>query len=46
MPKLIESHADSHFVWLGDDWPAIAERIRVFLDKDPPAVVGPSHADA
>ncbi len=44
--ELIESHADSHFVWLGDDWPAIAERIRVFLDTDPPAVVGPSHADA
>ena len=43
--ELIESHADSHVVWLGDDWPAIAGRIRVFLDTDPPAVVGPSQAD-
>lgn len=30
--ELIESRADSHFVWLGADWPAISERIRCFLD--------------
>ncbi|MEH0550846.1 alpha/beta hydrolase [Streptomyces sp. B21-101] len=29
--ELLESHADSHFVWFGDDWPAIATRIRGFL---------------
>jgi len=34
--ELVESRAHSHFVWLGPDWPAIAERIRVFLDIDPP----------
>jgi pimeloyl-ACP methyl ester carboxylesterase len=39
--ELVESRADSHFVWLGADWPAIAERIRAFLDTDPPDVVGP-----
>ena len=33
--ELVESHADSHFVWLGPDWPVIAERIRTFLDTDP-----------
>ena len=30
----VDSHAHSHFVWLGSDWPAIAERIRTFLDAD------------
>jgi pimeloyl-ACP methyl ester carboxylesterase len=35
--RLIESQADSHFVWLGRDWPAIAERIRSFLSTDPAA---------
>ncbi len=44
--ELVESHAHSHFVWLGADWPAIAERIRAFLDTHPPAVVGPSRPDA
>jgi pimeloyl-ACP methyl ester carboxylesterase len=39
--ELVESHADSHFVWLGPDWPAIAERIQAFLNTDPP-----KHADA
>lgn len=34
--ELVESRADSHFVWLGPDWPAIAERIRGFLHTDPP----------
>jgi len=33
--ELIESRADSHFVWLGPDWPAIADRIRGFLGPDP-----------
>jgi pimeloyl-ACP methyl ester carboxylesterase len=32
--ELVESQADSHFVWLAPDWPVIAERIRVFLDTD------------
>ncbi len=39
--ELVESRAHSHFVWLGADWPAIAERIRAFLDADP-SVVGSS----
>jgi len=30
--ELVESRADSHFVWLGPDWPAIAERVRLFLN--------------
>lgn len=30
--ELFESNADSHFVWLGPDWPMIADRIRVFLE--------------
>jgi pimeloyl-ACP methyl ester carboxylesterase len=34
--ELVESRADSHFIWLGSDWPAIAETIRVFLTTDPP----------
>jgi pimeloyl-ACP methyl ester carboxylesterase len=34
--ELVESHADSHLVWLGPDWPAIAERIRAFLAAAPP----------
>jgi pimeloyl-ACP methyl ester carboxylesterase len=29
--RLIESQADSHFVWFGDDWPQIAAAIRDFL---------------
>ncbi|WP_327000394.1 alpha/beta hydrolase [Dactylosporangium sp. NBC_01737] len=36
--ELVESRADSHFVWLGADWPAIAARIRAFLDLGPPAI--------
>jgi pimeloyl-ACP methyl ester carboxylesterase len=44
--ELVESRADSHFVWLGADWPAIAERIRAFLDADPSVVVGSSGPDA
>lgn len=37
--ELIESSAHSHFVWLGADWPAIAERIRAFVHTDPSAIV-------
>jgi pimeloyl-ACP methyl ester carboxylesterase len=35
--ELIESQADSHFIWLGSDWPAIAGKIRTFLNagEDP-----------
>ncbi|MGW3248433.1 alpha/beta fold hydrolase [Streptomyces sp. NPDC001070] len=33
--ELVESRADSHFVWFGHDWPAIAETIRAFLTTDP-----------
>lgn len=29
--RLIESAADSHFIWFGPDWPAIAAEIRDFL---------------
>jgi len=36
--ELIESRADSHLIWFGEDWPAIAERIRAFL------MLGPSSA--
>lgn len=28
---LLESNADSHFIWLGRDWPAISGEIRGFL---------------
>ena len=33
--RLIESHAPSHLVWLGSDWPAIAEQIERFLHGEP-----------
>jgi pimeloyl-ACP methyl ester carboxylesterase len=42
--ELVESHADSHFVWLGTDWPVIGERIRGFLDTNPPAAVNGHHS--
>ncbi len=29
--KLVESQADSHFIWFGHDWPTIAETIHAFL---------------
>ena len=29
--ELVESHADSHMVWLGADWPVVGERIVAFL---------------
>jgi pimeloyl-ACP methyl ester carboxylesterase len=44
--ELVESCAHSHFVWLGSDWPTIAQRIRAFLDTDPTAIVGMSRPDA
>jgi pimeloyl-ACP methyl ester carboxylesterase len=33
--RLIESRADTHFVWFGPDWPEIGERIRVCLTTEP-----------
>lgn len=44
--QLVESRAHTRFVWLGPDWPAIAERIRLFLDTDPTAAVGPTRPGA
>jgi pimeloyl-ACP methyl ester carboxylesterase len=44
--RLVESQADSHFVWLGPDWPAVAERIRLFLNTDPGATAGSSRSGA
>jgi pimeloyl-ACP methyl ester carboxylesterase len=38
--ELVESQADSHFVWLAPDWPMIAERIRGFLEADNPRSSG------
>ncbi|MFE7171469.1 alpha/beta fold hydrolase [Streptomyces sp. NPDC057616] len=35
--ELLESSADSHSVWFGDDWPAVAARIRDFLSAGGPA---------
>ncbi|MEV7891740.1 alpha/beta fold hydrolase [Streptomyces sp. NPDC002817] len=32
--ELIESWASGHFIWFGQDWPAIADRIRDFLLTD------------
>jgi len=29
--RLTESNADSHFIWLGQDWPAISGEVRAFL---------------
>ncbi|OHV65582.1 alpha/beta hydrolase [Pseudofrankia sp. BMG5.36] len=42
--QLVESRAHTHLVWLGPDWLAIAERIRLFLDTDPTAAVGPARS--
>jgi hypothetical protein len=33
--RLIESQAGTHFIWLGPDWPAIAQQIRDFLAAGP-----------
>jgi pimeloyl-ACP methyl ester carboxylesterase len=35
--ELVESQADSHFIWFGPDWPAIAETIHVFLTTELPS---------
>ena len=43
--QLVESRADTHLVWLGPDWPEIADRIRLFLDTDPTDAVGPARSD-
>jgi pimeloyl-ACP methyl ester carboxylesterase len=40
--ELVESRADSHLIWLGPDWPAIAVRVRAFLTADP--ITGPTAA--
>lgn len=34
--ELVVSAAHSHFIWFGDDYPAVAETIRQFLARDPP----------
>jgi pimeloyl-ACP methyl ester carboxylesterase len=41
--ELVESHADSHLIWLGPDWPTIAATIRAFLAIDPTPASGPVH---
>jgi pimeloyl-ACP methyl ester carboxylesterase len=41
--QLVESHADSHFIWFGPDWPTIAETIRTFLTTGPPPTPDPRH---
>jgi pimeloyl-ACP methyl ester carboxylesterase len=33
--RLIESNSDSHFIWFGPDYPAIAATIRGFLASEP-----------
>ena len=33
--ELLESHADSHLIWFGQDWPLISERIHAFLAEGP-----------
>jgi pimeloyl-ACP methyl ester carboxylesterase len=38
--ELVESTADSHFIWFGPDWPTIAETIRLFLTTDAPSTPG------
>lgn len=40
--ELIESHAHTHFVWLGADWPTIAGRIDTFLSAAAPISARPS----
>jgi len=44
--QLVESQADSHFIWLGPDWPTITETIRVFLTTDPPQTPDRCHEPA
>jgi pimeloyl-ACP methyl ester carboxylesterase len=38
--ELVESGASSHFIWFGEDYPAIAETIRRFLARDPSPTLG------
>lgn len=38
--ELVESAASSHFIWFGEDYPAIAETIRRFLARDPSPTLG------
>jgi pimeloyl-ACP methyl ester carboxylesterase len=38
--ELVESAASSHFIWFGEDYPAIAETIRQFLARDPSPTLG------
>jgi len=38
--RLIASGASSHFIWFGDDYPAIAATITSFLEADPAASAG------
>jgi len=33
---LVQSQADTHLIWLGHDWPTIADTIRDFLTTEPP----------
>ncbi|WP_406442371.1 alpha/beta hydrolase [Streptomyces sp. NBC_00631] len=35
--ELLESSADTHFVWFGEDWPEVAARMRGFLSAGPPS---------
>ena len=38
--RLITSRAPGHFIWFGDDYPAIAAAITSFLEADPAAPPG------
>ena len=38
--ELVKSVASSHFIWFGEDSPAIAETIRQFLTRHPTRPVG------
>jgi pimeloyl-ACP methyl ester carboxylesterase len=40
--RLITSRAPTHFIWFGDDYPAIAADITSFLEADPAASPGSS----
>lgn len=42
--KLVESHADSHMIWFGPDYRAIAATIRAFLLADHHTACGPVNA--
>lgn len=38
--ELLESDSESHFLWFGSDYPAVADRIRQFLTSDPRQMFG------